>query len=420
MVKYGSVAVLLVLSMSVIEDAGCDGPLVLERLVDSATPMPGGSSPFLLDNVRPAPCELGVVFAGTESTLERTGIYVAGGGDILVIADEDTLTPAGGAFDDLRMPECQGREVTFVGRDLDSDRLGVYVWTEGILRLVVEEGAPAPQGGGVLSGLNEPDVANGSVAFRGSVVPGGVSALYHSVAPVLLETVVDTATLAPGTAEPFDSFTSASLSSQRLAFRGFFGIGGDGIYSWSAGSLEAEADQETPVPGHAGTEFQSFSPPSVWAGGIVFAASHAAGQGVYRSSATGIEALFSSGDPAPGGGVFAGFDGAQAGPGGVAFLSTTSQGDCALFVESSGDLHRVVDVGDFLDGQRLLVITHGLGSGGLAFRGLFEDGSQAIYLVRTGGVAIPSASFGTLVTFAVGLAAFALLRLRRQGAVEPR
>jgi hypothetical protein len=344
----------------------------------------------------------GVVFAGLDTSLQRSGIYAASGSGIQVIADEQTSTPGGGLFDDLQLPACAGEVVGFVGKDLATGRYGIYLSVGAQpLTLVVQEGMAAPQGGGSLGGFKRPDLSGEEIAFGASVVPAGIEGIFFvRAAPFVLEAAADTQTQVPGSPLVFSAFGEPSLSEERLAFRGLFGLGGSGVYSWFDGVLEPVADENTPVPGHPGLLFSDFGEPSVWSDQIAFSALYSGGGGIYRATTSGLEEVVALGELAPGGGVFVGLDQAQLGPGALAFLGVTSKGDQALFLELDGNLHRVVGFGDVLDGEQLFGITYKLGGrgggeGSLRFhpvrvvtRGEPSGGGQPIEIHLLGGLRV--------------------------------
>lgn len=414
MVKYRSVVLAGSFFLVTAGFAWSTGALIPERLVDSSTPIPGGSSTFFLDNVPPAPCGLGTVFQGNDLSLTQSGIYSASSSGVVVVADETTVLPDGEALDDLESPDCESWRVVFLEGDSDAGRSRILASIDGDVKVLVDEAVAAPQGGGVLSGFGQPATAGGISAFTASIIPIGVSGVFLiDDDPGGLLSVADTRTLVPGELMTFAAFGGLSLSTQMLAFRGFFGLDGDGIYGWSDGELRALVDEQTMVPGHPGLQFSSFGNPSVWGERVVFTASHPEGRGIYELDSERLEEVFEAGDTAPGGGVFLDFDRPSAGQRGVAFFALTSLGDRALFLLWDGTLHRVAGIGDSLDGEQLLDITFTLGETALAFRALFADSSQAIY-----GVRLPTAEVPTVGTLALSVLIFLLTllgvrRLRR-------
>lgn len=391
------------------------GPLVFERLVDSSTPIPGGETNFFLDNVTPAPCDLGIVFAGADISLVETGIYRASGAGISVIADESSTAPGGGFFDRLEDPACSGTRVAFLGIDSSSGLRGAFAWSAGSLETLALQGDPAP-GGGTFSSVSRAAVTSGAAAFTGTVFPPGIFAMfYENQNSGGMVRIVDTTSPVPGVpGETFDAFTPPALSSDLLAFRGIYGIDEDGIYEWSDGQLGVVADEQTPVPGRPGVEFVSSGTPSVWSDRVVFTAVHPQGRGIYGVGPEGLTELFAPGAPAPGGGIFLDYDRPVAGPRGIAFFALTSTDDRALFLLWDDELRRIIGTLDTLDGQRAFSFNYALGERALAFRTLFEDSSQAIYRVPLAAQPIPALSAPSLALLALLLALAGKLLLARR------
>jgi hypothetical protein len=237
---------------------------------------------------------------------------------------------------------------------------GLFLASAGGITKLVLEGDPAP-GGGTISGLGKHPVPalneSGTAAFAASVTKGKTVEGIFTASRGRLQAAV----LAPAAAPGIASGTLAGLDSPALNDRGdiaFLATVRRGretlevIYHRAGGKLHKVVAQGDPAP--AGGVFAGFGPPTVNnSGAVVFAAvieGRAVPGGIFRAQAGRLTMLVGAGDESPLGGIFMKFSERIAinDAGLVAFLAVLKSGPvaAAVFALEAGRLRKVAATGD--------------------------------------------------------------------------
>src|SRR5262245_8119315 len=229
---------------------------------------------------------------------------------------------------------------------------------------VVLEGDPAP-GGGTISGLARHPVpalnADGTVAFAASVTKGKAVEGMFTASRGRIQAVALAGAVAPG----IPSGTLAGLDAPALNDRGDIAFLAtvrrgretvEAIYHRAGGKLHKLVAQGDPAP--AGGVFAGFGPPALNnAGTVVFAAvieGRAVPGGIFRAQAGQLKMLVGAGDDTPLGGIFMKFSERIAlnDSGVVAFHAVLRHGPvaAAVFAVESKRVRRVAATGDSAPG----------------------------------------------------------------------
>jgi hypothetical protein len=223
------------------------------------------------------------------------------------------------------------------------------------------------------------------MAFDANISFGpGVNGIFTRIGGVN-ELVADTTTEIPGS-EPIvfagGSFSDPDISGQNVAFR----AGASaliGVYARIDGTLVKVADRKDTQPGSI-EPFSTFSVPVISGRQVAF---RGVGDfaGIYVGDGGPLAVIAQTGDPAPGGGTFSGFDQNVSIDGGEVAFSGAGSGFSGLFVSGQSGLCRVIDTNNTLAGKDVTQLFMGRDSyavGMLGFRAVFSDGSRGIYLAK--------------------------------------
>ena len=241
---------------------------------------------------------------------------------------------------------------------------GLFLSSAGRISKLVVEGDSAP-GGGAISGLGKHPVpalnAGGIVAFAASVTKGKTVEGIFTVSRGRLQAAV----LAPAAAPGIPSGTLAGLDSPAMNDRGdiaFLATVRRGretlevIYHRAAGKVTKVVAQGDPAP--AGGVFAGFGPPAINnSGAVVFAAvieGRSVPGGIFQAQADRLKMLVGAGDESPLGGIFTKFSERIAinDAGLVAFLAVLKGTPVAAAVLAldSGRFHKIAATGDAAPG----------------------------------------------------------------------
>ena len=246
-------------------DAGrADADIIFEKVVDTDTPVPGGSGPFSL-SYPPAIRDGRVVF--TSNRFQQGGVYTYAGGQLSVVADTNTTVPGGTSsfwsFGASPSIDANGN-VAFQAGVLGGVS-GIYAQLGGTLGVVADTNTPIPGGTGAFTWFGGLSMDNGQVAFNGTGADRG--GIYMASSGITV--VADTDTPIPSGSGNFTSLTAPSLDSGQVAFHGSGANGQQGIYT-DIGGLSVVADTTTPIPGGTGN-FEELFEPSIDDGNVAFA-----------------------------------------------------------------------------------------------------------------------------------------------------
>lgn len=401
-----------------------------EKIVDTSTPIPGGTSTFKgFDFVELSLDNGDMAFAAGNDQKGIGGVYTSIAGELNVVADMNTSIPGGTTtFEVVGSPSLDDGNVAFSGGGLLNEYFyfeeqGIYTNIGGKLNVVADTNTPVP---GDISTFADssysPSLDDGNVAFTGVGSNGDVNGVYTSIDGEL-DVVADANTTVPGGKNTFERVRFPSLDDGNVAFEGeSFGESGFqyGIYTNIGGTLNVIADRNTPIPGGTGT-FEYLNSPSLsdesvaFSGGIfdqdTSGRNVPVGRGIYTSTGGVLNVIADTSTPIPDGtGIFEAFTTPSLDNGSVAFLGYEGLLDPdALEYEQRGIytnldsvLVEVIAKGDILDGKTvddLVFDSEGLSGNQIAFTAVFEDDSQGIYIAT---VPEPSSVLGTLVFGAFG------------------
>lgn len=391
---------------------------IFTNLVNSSTPIPGGTGNFT--NLGAGPIDgTTMVFVGLGSN-SQIGIYTVPttGGPLTVIADIQTPIPNGtGTFTTFNNNgffhpfAISGSNVVFAGRA--TGQAGIYYGSnKNSLIRIADLNTPIPGGTGNFAAFND-----GGVALSGSTItfvgnPHTGSGIYTgTTAGGPLNRLVDSNTPIPnGTG----NFTSANRLSDSGTTAAFAGVGTNqqvGIYTVSTlgGPVTHLVNRTTPLPNGAGN-FSNVSHISISNTTVVFNATGTGANGIYSVPAVGgaVTVIADTNTPIPGGtGNFTGSFGVTSLNGTtVAFRGNGSNGQGGIYSASTtgGPVTKIVAIGDTIDGRTVNSFGFGLtlNDGSIyAFRAGFTNGTQAVYTFTP----VPEPATGLAAAAAVTLLA---------------
>ena len=350
------------------------------KVVDTATPIPGGTGTFT--SLGPFSLDQGnVALRGVGA--QQEGIYLYDGGTLTNLVDTGAAIPDGvGNFTGFSPVSLDGMDVAFAGGG--DNQGGIYTVIGGVISKIVDLNTPIPDGTGTFAHLDQPTLDVGAVAFVGSG-PLNQFGIYLAEGGSLT-TVADTNTLIPDGTGDFEgiSSTHASLDGGQVAFAGHDTANRGGIYVSAAGTITKIADGNTPVPGGVGT-FDRFEPPVIDEGVIAFKGSSASNQpGIYLAGGGTLTEIIT--DVGPNGQLS--IPSVDAEKVAFEFEAHDNSAPHGIYTNLGGVVTKVIDVTDTLDGKPFnpnSTISFSIGSDGLsgnqlAFRAVFADGSQGIFL----------------------------------------
>ncbi len=364
---------------------------ILSTIADKNTPIPDGSGTFTsfsLDSIDDG----NVLFRGSGTNLQ--GIYIKRGETPLsVVVDSNTPIP-GGTSNFSSSSFSKGVQdqnnvafqaiTTFTGVNSNNPQAGIYINRDSSLLLVADRNTPIPGGTGNFDRFGSLALAENNVAFSAYGAGSDQRGIYISRSGSL-QVVANLNTPIPGGTGNFDSFGSLALAENNVLFNSYdSSYSVQGIYILQDGSLQVVADRNTPIPGGTGN-FKSFSnaPPSVLdQKNVVFQAEGENGQqGIYIRRDGALQVLVDTNTTIPGSTIkFSNFgfsdpvvDGKN-----VAFVARV--GDVAAIYAKVGDsLLKVADLSSRVDGKRISSLSSiALKGNSLAFSATFTDGTMAI------------------------------------------
>jgi hypothetical protein len=268
------------------------------------------------------------------------------------IVDSNTPVPGGtGTFNHTQAfwnPTVSDGNIVFVGLGRGQ---GIYRFARGVLSVVADNHTPVPNGAGNFNDFQPypPDVSGSNVAFRG--VGGGNSGVFARFSDAALTVVADRTTRVPDSVGTFNAYnTGVSIDGQNVAFVGSATSisTAPGIYARINNVLRRVADINTPIPGGNGANFLRLgNSMRVREGIVTFAGSNldAGLAGIYRQQGDTFATLVDRNTPVPDGrGSFSNFTGLSINSNDVAFSASNTVTDFSgLFKVTNGALHRIVD-----------------------------------------------------------------------------
>jgi hypothetical protein len=184
-------------------------------------------------------------------------------GVLVVVADRGTMVPGESElFSEFGPPVIDGNTVAFHGVS-QSGKHGVYRWASGTISVIADEATAIPGGIGTFTGFAESfTLDSGFLAFRG-VGSSGQQGIY-SFSSGSLRVVVDGSTPQPGGSGTFTdlSINSGGSDGSNLVFAA---ASGAAVFTEIEGVLDVVADSNTPIPGGS-----FFSNPQIEGEDIVF------------------------------------------------------------------------------------------------------------------------------------------------------
>ena len=376
------------------------------RLVDTATPAPGGAGTFYLFGSPSLDAEGNVVFyayvypdGGAESGDGR-GLYLAAGGELRVIADRSTPIPGTATTFAHGFRSCgasiDGGRVAFYAYTRPSESgCGVYLWKDGEVTPVADENTPIPGDIGTFNGgedglgfgpFSHPSIRGGEIAFRGAGADVPRQRGIYAWVDGQLDVIADLKTPIPSCPGLFSFFSAEiSVDGGKLAFRAE-GFGPRrGIYTNLTGALTKIADTADPIPDGDGL-FTSVEFPRLDGGKVYFAGFGANGQqGIYVGDGTSIARIVDTRTPIPwGAGTFTNFsirpEQFSASAGAVLFRGEGAGGQQGIYFARGPQIEKVIDISDALDGKTPIALNIGpeaLRDSALAFTATFCDSRDA-------------------------------------------
>ncbi len=396
----------------------CLGQIAFTKIVDTSTPIPGGTGNFAqfdvpsLDNGN-----LGFRAYGTSS---QQGIYTVIDGSLGLVANRNTPIPSGaGTFTGFTPLSFDGTSVAFGGSGINLQR-GYYSSAGASLRIVADTNTPMPGGSGTFQWPNlafgpAPSNDHGKVVFYGErlVSDEGPSerGLYVENAGAL-SVVLDHNTPAPSGPGILgvDSFDFAADSGNVGFHAHDTSSDQGGIYLKTGGSIRLVADASTPIPGGNGNFVYNVKPLSVSSDNMAFVGQGASGQeGIYFDDGSSLSKIVDKNTPVPGGlGTFTNFFALSMDGDNLAFWARDSLGHTGVYADIDGILMKIGGFGDILDGKIVTAAGAGLESlsaNSVAFVAGFSDGSAGMYVAT-----IPEPTTFILL----GLPTLVVLRLYRR------
>lgn len=377
---------------------------VLQRIVDTSTPVPGGSGTF---SVLYAPAMSGpnVVFRAVDQS-DDVGVYVASSSGLTVVADKSTPIPGYAEYFGSALlnaaPAIDGFEVAFVGGPDGAlpyptgagVRYGVYRWSAGGIDVVADLSTAIPDNDGLFLDFKvpTPSMDAGKVVFSGSggSGPGGLTfsggeGLY-SWEDEILSSVIDALRQRAIVGERilFD-FGQPVVRGDTMVFLGDSArleqneLGEYQLFDRQTSLFKATPGEVVSLLDNVEINGLSYHDGTVaFLGRIGDTLEPAA---IFAIDASGLRTVYEESPSRP-----------WVTKDGIYFAASDSGGSEALLLERSGQLDTVLTAGELLDGQVLIDIEMLLGGfendpDGVAFVVEFADGSRAIY---TASVAEPT------------------------------
>lgn len=389
------------------------------RVVDTTTPLPGGSGTFeSLGSTVAIDVGGRIVFSDGGTT--NQGVYLASGGAVSTIADLATAIPGGtGNFTsfNLNANAIAPGQLAFRGSG-SSGQSGIYGFNGTTLTTLADRNSAIPNGvstfsiflAGSASGTRYGLVGNGPVQQQGVYLADGAT----------LSPLADKTTVVPRIGGTFSSFTSQLAFDQDNAvfYAGVTGGSnpGSAIISYAEGTLrtlaatgEAAAD--------TGLMFGNITSQMALDGATVlfragFGPSNSR-NGLFLTSVTGdsLTLVVDNTSVVPGRAENFTFVNAPEISGTNYLFHGTYASGSGLFYSRDGSLGTILTTDDSLDGKVLSSLGFGAVAGDtMVFTAFFTDGSSGIYTTSLAAIPEPS-----VLAFALGALCWAAVLVRRRG-----
>lgn len=202
----------------------------LAVVADTGTTMPGHSEAFAFLSL-PALAPGGALAFRGRSATGFDGVYLAEGGAISAVVDENTASPSSGLpFASFgNEPAAYAGEVLFRGTD-SAGLSGLYLAREGGLAVVADQSTAIPGAGGAdFEIFGHASMWGGAVVFEGIGQPGAQLGLYSFVDGALAR-LIGSGDLLDGKSVAELEISRQSLSHNRLAFWVRFDDGSEGVF----------------------------------------------------------------------------------------------------------------------------------------------------------------------------------------------
>jgi hypothetical protein len=217
-----------------------DSSGILSKVVDTNTPIPGGSGNF--ENLFFPPSISGgeVAFFGGAfySYPPQQGIYVDRNGALHKVADLNTPIPGGTGnfweFGGYGLPlSISGGEVAFIGKGEMVAEEGIYVGN-GTLRKVADLNTPLPGVSSSFGYFGPPSISGGNVAFlRSTGSPEEENRGIYAEIDGIIDVIIDRNFMLDGKTITGFGFNQYGFDNKEIAFLVEFSDGSRGIYKGS-------------------------------------------------------------------------------------------------------------------------------------------------------------------------------------------
>ncbi len=328
---------------------------MLTKVADLNTPVPGRATNFDFFGPVSLPGDVSVASDGsvafTGQTMGQRGIYTNATGSLSTLVDDGALVPGnpGGRFGNFFHISYDAGQVAFTAVS-DGFQQGLYLADGASVSLVADTNTPIPGGVGNFGGFGlsnssgRPSMSGDDIVFTGNGdldASGRLQSGIYGRIGGSLTVIADRNTLIPGTSTLFGGFEGpADLRDGQVAFRSI------GIYVARDGGIDKVADTNTRFPGSR-RKFDDLGAPAIDDGKIAFEARS------YFRFEPYVSILLKSG------------------------IYTDLPGPLTSVVERSWRAR--------LDGKvvkEAISGTEGLSAGVFAFKVIFRNKSQAIYIAR--------------------------------------
>jgi hypothetical protein len=396
-------------------------PIELERLIDSNQQLPGTTEPIVYDGPRPDPCGQGVILRAFENTPQAISswVYLVEPQGVTLVADGATFPPQSPTpFERIGSARCGAvGTVLFSGEPIDGNS-SVYGWSEadglhleaightmvdGVNIGTLDEFSGNAEGTALLARL-VPSFVGDALLYR----PRGGSTVF----------VLDDSTVLPGQPGPIRSFNEPWAAHGGFVFRALSTdqLGHYGLYRWwRDGTLRVLVDNNTAVPDGPGN-FLGIGDALVLQAGVAFPAIVSSGFAVYIHDGLSIRRFFGPGDQTEDGETLTDtffLDGAG---GLVSFVGRTIENpSLAAFARTpDGRIHRLLGIGDMIDGKQVLEVIPGADHRYVAIRAQVDALEWIIYRADFGTVVdVPTIAPLTMIGLALILVVLSVRRSRR-------
>lgn len=405
------------------------------KIADTNTPIPGGTGNFTGFGV-PSLDRGDVAFLGNgASSYNPRGIYTNVGGSLNVVADVNTSDFSNLPSSAFSNPSLDNGIVAFSGGyprfSFFGGYGGVYTKADGSLQQVVAA-INQPPGSGI-RGFFEPSLDNGNLAFLADFRTTAPSARdFLGIFTIFDGSLKSIASYYPGPTTgcsfgPFSGLGSPSLSGKTVAFAasGYClnptDVPKNAILTQADGSaLQVVTDSNTPIPGGTGN-FTKFGDPLINNGNIAFIGFGSVQEGIYTKIDNSLGVVADLNTDIPGGtGNFTDFSGISFDNGNLVFQGRGASSQSGIYTTLGGSLVKILASNDSLDGKIISSLSTGreaLSGNQIAFKALFIDGTQGIYVATATSTPTPvpesSSALGVLAIGALG--AGSVLRRKRVG-----